>query len=424
MYARLGICLLAVVLATGCDDDDAKGAGTGGAGAAGGMGGAGGAGGSGPIEPDANGCHYTIAPSADVQAELQTVLIEAEPGHVVCLEAGDYVFTSELSITVDGLTLRGAGGDQTRLDFSGQLDGANGVAITGNGVLVEDFAVLNPPGDGVRASEVEGITFRNLVVRWDDAANSENGAYGLYPVESSMVLIDNCTVSGASDAGIYVGQSRTIRVQNSEAFGNVAGIEVENSVDAEVVNNHAHDNTGGILVFNLPELPMKEGERVLVHGNTIENNNLPNFGRAGSVVSMVPGGTGAFILASDRNEFRDNIFRGNESVGIAFLSYVDALLGQYDDPAFDKFAEQNWIHDNTYEDNGGAPQGIFADLNVQGFDLFTDGCLSDVADEAQRNCIGEPEGTTFLNLGFCGSSRSEDLTPYDCTGTALPAQDF
>lgn len=411
-------CMMAVVAAAGfgCDDGD-------GPGGAGGMGGEGGMGG-GVVEPDAEGCHYRVAPSDTVQAELQTILIEAAPGQVVCLEAGTFPMQSELSIDVDGLTLRGAGGDATFLDFGEQLDGANGVAITSDGVLVEDFAVLNPPGDGVRASGVDGVIFRDLVVRWDAVADSNSGAYGLYPVQSSNVLVDGCVVSGASDAGIYVGQSRTILVRDSEAFANVAGIEIENSVDAEVVNNHAHDNTGGILVFNLPELPMKEGERVLVHGNIIEDNNLPNFGRAGSVVSLVPGGTGAFILASDRNEFRENIVRNNNTVGMMFISYLEALLGGWDDDEFDAYAQQNWIHDNTYTNNGTAPQGVFLDLEITtGFDLFTDGCLPEMSPEADRNCISEADGTTFLNLDFCGGNRNDDLSPYDCTGTALPAQE-
>lgn len=417
--------LVTAAAGMGCDDaDDPSGAG--GEGGAVGEGGAGG--GDVVIMPDAEGCHYRIAPSAaspvELQAELQTVLIEAESGQVVCLAAGTYALQSELSIDVDGLTLRGAGGDATFLDFGNQLDGANGVSITGDGVLVEDFAVLNPPGDGVRASGVDGITFRNLVVRWDAEADSSSGAYGLYPVQSTGVLIDSCIVSGASDAGIYVGQSRTILVRDSEAFGNVAGIEIENSVDAEVINNHAHDNTAGILVFNLPELPMKEGERVLVHGNVMENNNLPNFGRAGSVVSAVPGGTGAFILASDRNEFRENIIRNNNTVGMMFISYLEALLGSYDDDAFDQYAEQNWIHDNTYENNGTAPQGVFVDLSIStGVDVFTDGCQRDMPDDAQRNCVAEADGTTFLNLDFCGGNRNDDISPYDCTGAALPNQD-
>ena len=50
------------------------------------------------------------------------------------------------------------------------------------------------------------------------------------------MLIDSCIAIGASDAGIYVGQSERIKVINSEAKFNVAGIEIENSYFAEVTN--------------------------------------------------------------------------------------------------------------------------------------------------------------------------------------------
>ena len=50
-----------------------------------------------------------------------------------------------------------------------------------------------------------------------------------YPVASEDVLIDGCVAIGASDAGIYVGQSQNIIVKNSRAEFNVAGIEIENS---------------------------------------------------------------------------------------------------------------------------------------------------------------------------------------------------
>lgn len=396
----------------GCDDGDDGG------------GGAGGEGGGGPIEPDADGCHHRIGPDADdLQATLQTIFIEAEPGHVICIDAGDYSFDTELSVDVDGVTIRGAGADQTKLDFSGQTVGANGIALTGDGILIEKLAVYDPPGDGIRAQGVDGVIFRDLRVEWTTPAESSNGAYGLYPVQSENVLVERCVVVGASDAGIYVGQSRTILVRDSEAYGNVAGIEIENSVDAEVVNNHAHDNTGGLLVFNLPELPMKEGGRVLVHGNLVSNNNLPNFGRAGSIVSMVPGGTGAFILSTDDNEFRENTFRNNDSVGMMIISYLEAFLGSYDDDAFDPYSERNWVHDNIYEENGKAPQGIFVDLSFEtGYDYFTDGCMPEMLPDADRNCLGEAEGTTFRNLDFCTQMHGETLADHTCDGAAISGQ--
>ena len=42
--------------------------------------------------------------------------------------------------------------------------------------------------------------------------------------------IEHCIAIGASDAGIYVGQSNNIIVRNCEVFQNVAGIEIENSI--------------------------------------------------------------------------------------------------------------------------------------------------------------------------------------------------
>ena len=53
-------------------------------------------------------------------------------------------------------------------------------------------------------------------------------------------------VIGASDAGIYVGQSRQIIVRRNRVEFNVAGIEIENSINADVENNTATNNTGGI----------------------------------------------------------------------------------------------------------------------------------------------------------------------------------
>ena len=105
-----------------------------------------------------------------------------------------------------------------------------------------------------------------------------------YPVESKNVLIDGCIVIGASDAGIYVGQSQNIIVRNSRAEFNVAGIEIENSYFADVYNNIATNNTGGILVFDLPGLPQQGGHHVRVFKNRSVGNNTDNFAPEGNIV--------------------------------------------------------------------------------------------------------------------------------------------
>lgn len=112
----------------------------------------------------------------------------------------------------------------------------------------------NTAGDAIRIDGSANVVFRRVVVRWDGEPSNANGAYGLYPVNSEGVLVEECEVFGASDAGIYVGQSKSILVRNNHVHGNVAGIEIENSVEADVYGNRATDNTAGILIFDLPDL--------------------------------------------------------------------------------------------------------------------------------------------------------------------------
>ena len=86
-------------------------------------------------------------------------------------------------------------------------------------------------------------------------------------------MIDECVAIGASDAGVYVGQSEQIIVRNTRAEFNVAGIEIENSYDADVYNNIATNNTGGILIFDLPNLPKQGGKNVRVFQNKSFKDN-------------------------------------------------------------------------------------------------------------------------------------------------------
>ena len=79
-------------------------------------------------------------------------------------------------------------------------------------------------GDGIKCQYVKGITFRRIKTQWLGGPSSLNGAYGLYPVQCENIMIEQCIAIGASDAGIYVGQSNNIIIKNCEVFQNVAGI--------------------------------------------------------------------------------------------------------------------------------------------------------------------------------------------------------
>ena len=201
----------------------------------------------------------TVAAGPNAQERLQTALIDAKPGDTVRIGAGRFPLTDGLSLDVADVTVTGAGQGKTVLDFKGQMGAGEGLMITSNGVTVRDLTMENAHGDAVKAKGVDRISFVKMSVDWPGDPRETNGSYGVYPVSSTNVLIDGVTVRGASDAGIYVGQSKNIIVKNSTAYYNVAGIEIENSMNADVHDNLATHNAGGILVFDLPNLPQQGG---------------------------------------------------------------------------------------------------------------------------------------------------------------------
>ncbi len=262
-----------------------------------------------------------ISPSEDPYTEIQEALILASPGDVIHLSAGLYELEDSLSIDVNNLILEGEGINETVLSFKNQLSGAQGLSVTSDNVILRDFAVENAKGDAIKVKGVDGISFIRVRTEWTGGPSSENGAYGLYPVESKNVLIDSCVAIGASDAGIYVGQSENIIVKNSVAEFNVAGIEIENSYYADVFNNYASNNTGGILVFDLPDIPQQGGHHIRVFNNKSVNNNTDNFAPEGNIVGEVPRGSGIIIQANSHVEIFDNDIGDNDTINIAVVTY-------------------------------------------------------------------------------------------------------
>ena len=122
--------------------------------------------------------------------------------------------------------------------------------VSADNFTIQDLAIEDTTGDALKVNESNNVVIRNVRTEWTNGPATTNGAYGIYPVQSTNILIDGAVAIGASDAGIYVGQSSQIIVRNSHAESNVAGIEIENSTYADVYNNVAVNNTGGILVFD------------------------------------------------------------------------------------------------------------------------------------------------------------------------------
>lgn len=355
----------------------------------------------------------SFKPGPDVQTAVQEELILAEPGAVIQFEEGTFEFTSGLSLDVDDVTIRGAGMDKTILSFKNQEAGAEGLYVTGDRVLVEDLAIVDTKGNALKSHTANGIIVRRVRVEWTGGPKTTNGAYGIYCVVSTNNLVEDCVAIGASDAGIYVGQSKNIMIRNCRAEFNVAGIEIENCYGGEAYNNVATNNTGGLLVFDLPDLPMRRGHDISVHHNRLFNNNTPNFAPKGNIVATVPPGTGMMIMANENIEVFANDIRDHDTVNLLINSYVLSGLA-INDPDYDPYPQQIHIHDNTFGPCGGNPGGdggkfVAGVLGTPLPDIIWDGLLDPKKhDGKQENpelliCIhdNKKDGgeVTFANLG-------------------------
>ncbi len=388
---------------------------------------------------------WEVPASERLDHDAQEALLLAEPGDTVLLPAGRFAMEVELTINKPFVTLKGRGIDKTVLVYGENAAGPQAIVATADHSTVEDLTVRDHPGDGVKMISVNGATMRRLKVEWTKRASADNGAYGLYPVLSSNVLIEDCIVIGASDAGIYVGQSKGIIVRRNRAEYNVAGIEIENSQRADVYQNFASNNTGGLLIFNLPNLLVQGGRGTRVYRNTFIKNNGKNFAPKGNSVATVPQGTGLLVLANDDVEIFSNTIEDHNTTSIAIVNF-NALGLPIKDPNFDAIPENVYIHDNVLKNAGrwpllgGNELGIAAaalsfphripHITYDGIGLVgADGIATPAVLEGDRRiCLGpnEQDGGTesyFGNLNLWKSKwwsplpgeLDRSLAPFTCT---------
>ena len=370
------------------------------------------------------------APELSFQDSFRQALETATSGDVITIPEGTFAFDRSLILNTDGVTIRGQGMEKSILSFKGQIAGAEGLSVSASNFTIEDLAIEDTVGDALKVNEGNNIVIRRIRTEWTNGPDVNNGAYGIYPVQTTNVLIEGNVAIAASDAGVYVGQSKQVIVRNNRAEFNVAGIEVENTIGADVYQNVANNNTGGILVFNMPSIPQR-GYATRVYDNDVNNNNTANFAAPGTAVSGVPAGSGIMVNSNDQVEIFNNRVADNNTANILISSYFSAnYAGQRTLAAeFDPYPEEILIYDNTFSGGGTAPGFDYlvqlkdAIYGVDGAfpDIIWDGIIDpNKPEEKQVICVANGDALLLnIDAGNEFENAGVDMQKHNCTVAKL-----
>ncbi|MCK0191535.1 parallel beta-helix domain-containing protein [Arenibacter sp. F20364] len=343
-------------------------------------------------------------------SSIQNAVKEANPGDLIRVYPGTY--SENVYIDKDNISLQGVviNGEWPTLDGKKEINDA--FLYSGNGILIENFKIINYKGNGIMGQAGNNFIIRNNWI-------IDTGVYGIFPQYGKNGLVEHNVLSKIADAAIYIGMCHNVDVLQNEVFDNVAGIEIENSRHCLVENNYAHNNTGGLLAFVTPGLPIKTTFDVILRNNFVVNNNHENFGAPGSTVSGIPPGTGILIMAADDVIVENNIITGNNNTGITI---VDLATGdpKANDPNSEGNPDRVVILDNIMFDNGNAPTGelkavMLTQMETKGPDIFAygGGTGSTIRDKNKYRTFG------LDNYGMAQITDTQDI-PTMMTPTPVP----
>ena len=387
----------------------------------------------------------------DFQKKLQEDLIRAKAGTVIELPEGKFHLDRTLSLTADGVIIRGRGMEKTVLSFAGQKAGAQGVLVKANDFTIEDVGIEDTAGDALTIQGGNHITVRRVRVEWTRGPNEANGPYGIYPVECKNLLVEDSVARGAADAGIYVGQSENVVLRRNRAEFNVDGYEIENTENLDAYENVATHNSGGIGVFNLPNLPRQGGKHVRVFNNQVVDNNTPNFApNSLGPIHYLPTGTGMYVLGIRDVEIFKNKIQGNNTVNVYIIHYKTGVDEQSlretasseitrqifapEDKRYDPFVQYVSLHDNEISGGGQSPDNRIDGVKMLATalggklpDILYDGMVDPAWGRKGPNpgqvCLRNNGAATFLNFDAPGQMKHpvRDAKRYACSLPPLTA---
>lgn len=301
--------------------------------------------GSAPAHAKASMVHVVL-PGQSIQAAVDA----ASPGDTVQLVRGTY--RQSVTITTDGITLRGAGDgpDGTVLlpppvpppgfcakvppdgtthgggiCVFGAFDAATGTVTRAVAdVHVTGIRVRDEPGDGVVGYGTSGF-------RVDHVAVVNTGVYGIVAIASQHTTLAGDLVDGVrstSGAGMFLGflSHADLLVTGNHVRNATLGMVLQDVQDVRVLHNVSSGNCSGAIVLddNHPQDGQPPGSvngDIVIAGNAFMANNAPCLGKPPIQ------GAGLLLIGTRHTTVVDNTVTANRgaqalSGGIVLVSAV------------------------------------------------------------------------------------------------------
>lgn len=338
---------------------------------------------------DAGAADLIVEPNSLIQEAIKL----AQPGDRVLVKPG--VYHESIYIDKSNITLKSLQVDGQRAILDGRNVLNDGIITSGHFSVVDGFKVRGYKGNAIMTQGANNFEIINNIV--------EGAFYGIFPQYGKNGLLKGNTISGAEDAGIYVGMSDNIDVVENTAFENVMGLEFENCREALMANNTVYNNATGIALTLIPGLPVKDAYDIVIRDNEVFDNNHENFAPSSSIAAQIPQGLGILIVGPDKVTIENNDIRDNDAAGVAIFDMLS--FGLAADSQVDPFPDGIRIMKNSWKNNGNTPVGLFAELLGRagsGFEVVASGKEKD-------SCILAQEGLDSIGTrrwDVCSTSMS------------------
>lgn len=280
-------------------------------------------------------------------ATIQAAVDSARAGDLVLIAPG--IYRESVSVETPDITLRGEDRNTVVLDGGHELP--DGIAVTVDGVAVENLSVRNYLQNGVLFNGAGGTRQPDSagVYGTEDAAlvgyrvsyvtTSNNGLYGIYAFAARDGLIEHSYASGHPDSGIYIGQCKPCNavVTDSIAENNAIGYYGTNaSGSVFVVNSVFRRNRLGMTPNSQNMERLAPQVETVIAGNVVFDNDNPDA----PAIPLGFFGGGIAVGGGTQNTVVRNLVSGHSLFGIGLVR-----LNEFDPIA-------NRIEGNVVTSNG------------------------------------------------------------------------